>query len=408
MFGLRDSSIRGGLVLCLVSIGIALPNLARADEPSPATAPTDATTPDAASLVDKGQAAKDFVTSVGSAVTTKDGSTFVGSVHKAQDAIEAAGAKRGPPNPLLAGFGFVSIASCNYVLRSSHQVALRYGCYALMPIGVIELALAPFVTEETSEMIGPSAHHVSMSMYALDFHKKSALTGQLRREPKGLGLGYDFGYQYEHPRLGLVGYGHVTWQQTNVDSGKYVHVTNYFAKLDAQVGIDLARLASGGNPSSWFSSQRAYFRAGPSYFHDWIRLDDMGSGQQGLNNPLVITDSAPLVSAFGYELAAEVDIRFPYWLGGLHFNFERGSYPSISFPALDPRQSALVELVAFDDLRAGSSYTWQRIKLELELPIDFSRYGGIFLGGQLASYKSETGSGVDNRGVSLDFRWSAQ
>lgn len=362
-------------------------------------------TPD---VLKKAEAAKDFATSIGEAVTTKDGATFVGSIEDAQDAVEAAGFKRGPPSPLLAGFGFASIAGCSYVLRSVHQTGLQYGCYVFMPIGVLNLALAPFFANETPEMTGPSVHHVKMSMYALDFQKKSALTGQLRREPRGLGLGYDLGYEYEHPTLGLIGYGHVTWQQTNVDSGRYVHVTNYFVKLDGQVGLDVARMASGGRAGSWFASQRFYLRGGPSYFHNWIRLDDMKSGQRGLNNPLVITDSAPLVSAFGYEIAAEVDIRFPYWLGGLHFNYERGSYPSISFPALDPRQSALVELVAFDDLRTGSSYTWQRVKLELELPVGFSRYGGIFLGGQLASYKSESGSGVDNRGVSLDFRWSAQ
>lgn len=102
-----------------------------------------------------------------------------------------------------------------------------------------------------------------------------------------------------------------------MDDGKYVYVTNYFVKLDAQIGFDFARLASGGKSSSWFASQRLYVRGGPSYFHDWIRLDDMKSGQRGIDNPLVITDSAPLVSAYGYEVAAEVDIRFPYWLGGL-------------------------------------------------------------------------------------------
>jgi len=359
-------------------------------------------------VLEKAEAAKDFATSISEAVTTQDGTTFVGSIQDAQDAVEAMGLKRGPPHPLLAGFGFLSISGCSYVIRSVNQPAFRYGCYAFIPIGVVNLVFAPFYTAEVEEMTGPSVHHVKMSMYALDFQKKSALTGQLRRQPQGLGLGYDLGYEYEHPTLGLIGYGHMTWQQTNVDSGKYVHVTNYFVKLDAQIGIDLARLASGGNSSSWFASQRVYFRGGPSYFHDWIRLDDMRSGQRGIDNPLVITDSAPLVSAYGYEVAAEVDIRFPYWLGGVHFNYERGSYPSISFPALDPRQSALVALVAFDDLRTGSSYTWERIKLELELPINFSRYGGLFLGGQLVSYQSETGSGVDNRGISLDFRWSAQ
>ena len=64
--------------------------------------------------------------------------------------------------------------------------------------------------------------------------------------------------------------------------------------------------------------------------------------------------------------------------------------------------------VGFDDLRAGSTYTWQRFKAELELPIDYSRYGGLFLGGQFLRYENNFGSGVDNRGISLDYRFRFQ
>jgi len=48
------------------------------------------------------------------------------------------------------------------------------------------------------------------------------------------------------------------------------------------------------------------------------------------------------------------------------------------------------------------------MKLELELPFDFSRAGGVFLGGQLASFENNEGSGVDNRGLSIDYRFAFQ
>jgi hypothetical protein len=258
-------------------------------------------------------------------------------------------------------------------------------------------------------MEGPSVHHLDVSFYALDYEKKSALTGTLNRTPQGSlfgnNLGYDVGYTYIHPRIGLIGYGHLTLQQTAIARTDYVAVSNQFFKLDGQIGMDFVRLASGGKKDSYWTQHSAFVRAGPSFFHDWINARDVGSSSDvryTLANPL--NQSIGLVSAVGYEIAAEVDFRFPLFLGGVHFQFERGSYPSISFPTLSARDAAFVALVGFDDLRAGDTYTWQRLKLELELPVDFSRFGGVFLGGQLVRYENNEGSGVDNRGLSLDYR----
>jgi hypothetical protein len=254
---------------------------------------------------------------------------------------------------------------------------------------------------------------VDMSVYALNYSKRSALTGELQRQPSGsfLGgnLGYDLGYTYIHPTIGLIGYGHATLQQTTVAEASYVNVSNNFAKLDAQVGLDVVRLLSGGKKDSYWSQHLAFVRAGPSFFHDWIVLRDVSSRfteRSSVKNPL--NESIGLVSALGYEIAAEVDFRFPYGLGGIHLNFERGTYPSVKFPDLNARDAAFVALVGFDDLRAGDTYTWQRMKVELELPIDYSRYGGLSLGGQLLRYENNFGSGVDNRGISLDYRFRFQ
>lgn len=185
-----------------------------------------------------------------------------------------------------------------------------------------------------------------------------------------------------------------------------MRVSNNFFKADLQVGWDFATLLAAGNPRSWWTEQSLYVRGGGSFFHDWISSRDVGSTNNvryTIDNPL--NRSVALMTAWGYEVAAEVDIRFPFSLGGLHFKFERGTYPGLSFPSLDARDAAFVALVGFDDLRAGDTYSWQRMKLELELPINYSRHGGFFVGGQLASLENNYGSGVDNRGLSLDYRF---
>ena len=79
-----------------------------------------------------------------------------------------------------------------------------------------------FTGDDVEEKTDASVHHVTASIYALDYQKKSALTGTYHREPSGgfagNNLGYDMGYTYVHPKLGFVGYGHVTLQQTSISS----------------------------------------------------------------------------------------------------------------------------------------------------------------------------------------------
>ncbi len=344
----------------------------------------------------------------------KDGQKLIGSVKDAQSLVEAAGLKRGPPNTAAVGAAMLGLPMCFSMnhgnLNGPHALYFGPLCsYLIVPGSAVGLALAPFLGKPAPEMTGPSVHHLDLSAYALDYEKKSALTGTLHRKPQGSivgnNLGYDVGYTYIHPRVGLMAYGHVTLQQTSITRTDFLSVSNQFFKVDAQVGLDLIRLLSGGRKDSYWTQHNAFVRAGPSFFHDWIVSRDVGSDtdvRYMLANPL--NQSIALVSAGGYEIAAEVDFRFPLSLGGFHFKFERGTYPSITFPTLNPRDSAFVALVGFDDLRAGDSYTWQRLKAELELPIDFSRWGGLLLGGQLLRYENNFGTGVDNRGISLDYR----
>lgn len=347
-------------------------------------------------------------------VAPRDGRQFVGAIKDSQALLEAVGLKRGPPNAFAVGSAMFGLPFCfetNYGNLNGPQAPwLGPACtYFLVPASGLLLVLAPFISDKQPEMVGPSVHHLDLSVYALDYEKKSALTGNLNRAPEGSifgnNLGYDLGYTYIHPTIGLIGYGHLTLQQTTIARGDFISVSNQFFKIDGQAGIDFVRLLSGGKKDSYWSQHSAFFRAGPSFFHDWIVSRDNASDNSvryTLANPL--NQSVGLVSAAGYEIAAEVDFRFPLFLGGFHFQFERGSYPSISFPALNARDAAFVALVGFDDLRKGDTYTWQRLKAELELPLDFSRYGGVFLGGQLVRYENNVGTGVDNRGISLDYR----
>lgn len=351
----------------------------------------------------------------------KDGKVLIGSITQAQDLLEQAGLKRGPPNGFSIGYSMLMLPLCFEMTRGTlgrvdGTGGFGVGCtYVIAPISVILLVLAPFNVmgeSETPEMTGPSVHHIDASIYALDYSKKSALTGSFAREPSGgfLGnnLGYDLAYTYIHRKFGVIGYGAATLQQTSISSTRYLEVSSSFFKADVQTGLDVIRLLSGGDPSSFWSQHVAYLRGGPSFFHNWILSRDVGTPGAGaaVDNPL--NNSVPLVTGLGYELAAEVDLRFPYSLGGVHFKFERGTYPSLSFPELNARDGAFVALIGFDDLRAGDTYTWQRLKLELELPIGYSRSGGLYLGGQLARYENNFGSGVDNRGLSLDYRFRFQ
>jgi hypothetical protein len=422
--------MRRHLLAVALAVFAALPRPALAQEPAPtppsepapAPTPAEASPPatgpsvlDGPKLVDQG---KDAASAAGSIVAPKDGTEYIGGVKQGQVVLEKAGLKRGPPNPgFVAGAGVV-LPLCflsNYGNLNGPQ-AVYFGplCrYALVPGAALLLVLAPFISEKKEELVGPSVHHLDFTVYALDYAKRSALTGTLNREPQGgiLGnnLGYDLGYTYIHPTVGFVAYGHATLQQTTIADTKYLAVSNNFFKADAQVGIDLIRLLSGGRPDSWWTQHSAFFRGGLSFFHDWIVSRDQGSkaGERyALENPL--NNSIALMSGGGFEVAGEVDFRFPYALGGFHFTFERGMYPSIAFPSLNPRDAAFVALVGFDDLRRGDTYTWQRLRADLEIPIDFSRRGGLSLGGQLIHYENNFGSGVDNRGLSLDYKFRFQ
>lgn len=373
-------------------------------------------TPDrVAGLAEAGQSASGVLPGL---IAPKDGSQLIGSIKGAQDALERAGLKRKPPSAYAVVSPIVMMPLCFEMIRGTlgrvdGSGGFGAACtYVLLPLNVAMLVLAPFTSGETEEMKETSVHHLSTSVYALDYEKKSALTGTFNRAPSGgfLGynLGYDVGYTYIHPTMGLVGYGHLTLQQSSMASTRYLQVSNSFFKGDAQVGLDLVRLLSGGRQDSYWAQHTAFARGGLSFFHDWIISRDVGTPEESaaVDNPL--NNSIGLVTGVGYEIAAEVDFRFPdihgWSTGGVHFKFERGSYPSLSFPALDPREAAFVALIGFDDLRQGSTYTWQRLKLEVELPINYSRAGGFFLGGQLVSYENNFGSGVDNRGLSLDYR----
>lgn len=388
---------------------------APAPKPSPTPSPAStATTPER--LTNLGEAAGQGVDVVGRLGASKGGAATIQGVKDGQNVLEKVGLKRGEPNAGLVGGAMFVMSSCFMVNYGNFNPAALMGppCkYVLTPLAVVGLVVAPFLGGSREEMKGPSVHHLDMSVYALDYSKKSALTGQLNRTPSGsfLGgnLGYDLAYMVVHPRYGILFRGAGTLQQTTIAEASYVNVSNNFAKLDAQLGVDLIRLLSGGDKSSYWSQHLAYVRFGPSFFHDWIVSRDVASKfteRSFVKNPL--NQSIGLVSALGYEIAAELDFRFPLFLGGLHLKFERGSYPSIKFPDLAARDGAFVALVGFDDLRAGSSYTWQRFKAELELPIDYSRYGGLFLGGQFLRYENNFGSGVDNRGISLDYRFRFQ
>ena len=344
------------------------------------------------------------------------GTETIEGVKKAQNKLEEAGLKRGaPPAPLVGAAAFM-MPTCFMVNYGNFSPAALMGgpCkYFFVPGSLLLLVVAPFVGKPVEELEGPSAHHLDVSVYALDYTKKSALTGQLKRKPEGgiLGnnLGYDVGYTYIHPRIGLIGYGHATLQQTTIAEADYLNVSNNFFKLDAQIGLDVVRLLANGDRTSAWHQHTFFFRAGPSFFYDWMVARDTSgerSERASVKNPL--NQSIGLVSALGYEVGAEIDVRFPWSLGGLHGSFERGSYPSIAFPQITGRDAAFVALVGFDDLRAGDTYTWQRLKLELELPIGYSRRGGVFLGGQILRYENNFGTGVDNRGVSLDYRFRYQ
>jgi hypothetical protein len=323
------------------------------------------------------------------------------------------GLRTGPPSVGVIGSGPL-FTGCGLLVRGRYVPGaapyLTGACqYFFQPMALAAVALSPFFPTQggAGELRGATTHHLTYNAYALDYEKKSALTGQAQRRTEGFGLGYDITYTYDHPKWGLMGYGNVTWQQSNIDKNEFVYITNYFTKLDAQAGLDFARLLATATGWEYLAWQRMYVRGGPSLFHDFIRMGDHGSTYR-VAYVDQLNEGAPLVTGLGYEVAAEVDFRFPFDLGGVRFNFERGTYPSLNFADLTPREAALIALVEFEDLRAGDTYTWQKLKLEVEIPGVYTRRGGLAVAGQVFRYENNFGSGVNNRGLSLTYNWRWQ
>lgn len=321
---------------------------------------------------------------------------------------ETLGLRRGPPPPLPA-LG-PSYTACSLVHRGRYVPGADpyfsgfcSGFLTVLEVAAVSLPiLSPLLGGSEPELVGPSVHHLFASSYLLDYKKKSALTGSLQRPPEGLGVGYDIQYTYDSPTWGLMGYGGLTVQESQIAEDEWALITNYFFKVDAQVGLDFARMLASATGSEYFSWQRMYVRAGPSLFHDFIRLADRGTGDRAAIIDH-LNEGVALVTAVGYEVAAEIDFRFPYDFGGVHLNFERGTYPSLSFPVVTPSEATLITMIAFDDLRQGKSYTWQRFRFEVDVPFVFTRNGGVLLGAQAFAYENNQGSGVDNRAFNVSY-----
>ena len=187
----------------------------------------------AAGLAEAGEKASEVLPGL---VAPKDGDQLIGSAKGAQDALEKAGLKRGPPSLFSAVAPLVMMPLCFEMSRGTigrvdGSGAFGAACtYVLVPISLAGLILAPFLSGEQTEMEGPSVHHLDISVYALDYSKRSALTGSFNHEPSGglLGnnLGYDLGCSYIHPTLGFVGYGHLLAIVALADPGAVVELAS--------------------------------------------------------------------------------------------------------------------------------------------------------------------------------------
>jgi hypothetical protein len=242
-------------------------------------------------------------------------------------------------------------------------------------------------------------------IYLLTYDKSSPLTGAFQREPSGLGLGYDFALRYNHPTLGLLAGGELTFQESEIAGNTFVDVTGFFVKLDLKVGIDLARLA--GELFGWDAllRHRLTARIGPSVFHNWvISAEDRGAFNFEARDP-TLNDAVGLATGLGWEAIAELDVDLG-WLGGLNVLGQVGQYPLLSFAEPRGDDAALLVLIGFDDLRGGDSYEWQRLIVTLDLPFfGFSQDGTLSVGGQLSRLEAGTGAAVDNRGLSVGGSW---
>ncbi len=250
-----------------------------------------------------------------------------------------------------------------------------------------------------------SSVELDARVYLLDYAKSSPLTGAFQREVEGLGIGYDFAVRYLHPEWGLLLGGELTFQESEIDGNDYINLTGFFVKVDAKVGLDLARLIGTLTDTRWIKSHRLSARAGPSVFHNWVVMgQDVGAFSTDARDE-DLNRLVGLATGVGIEAVAELDVDLGF-LGGINVTAQYGTYPALSFPPILGNDAALVTLVGFDDLQGGDTYTWQKISVTLDLPlIGFAQDGTLNIGGQLGKLEAGTGASVNNRGLSIGGSW---
>lgn len=313
------------------------------------------------------------------------------------------------PSPALAA-SFAGMALARLALKSGVNAGgtgIVFNMMFWLPaIGVPFMYLAPLWSERALQAdVLTRSVELDARMYLLTYDKKSPLTGQLRREPNGFGLGYDFAGRYSHPEYGLIAGGELTFQQTEIDGNDWANVSGFFIKVDPKVGIDLARLVGWATDFTWLRRQRISARVGPSLFHNWVYMGEEGGLFSTRPRDSRLNRGLGVASGTGYELVGEVALDLG-WVGGIKVNAQRGVYPNLSFPEASGGDAALFALIGFDDLRAGDSYTWQRLSIDLDLPfLGFSPDGALTLGGQLSRLEAGTGAAVNNRGLSIGGSW---
>ncbi len=311
-----------------------------------------------------------------------------------------------PPSPMIPFF-MLTAAGMNWLEANDADVGvlgLVYGTLKWMSyLGIVGSYLMPFLMDDEGQADENSyVGSMSAQTYLLAMDQESALTGQFQREPEGNGLGYDIALEYNQ---GLIAGIQWTYQQTNIKGTDWVAVTSSFTKFEFMFGIDLARGLGYLTDTTWLKRQRLAIKAGPSWFSNTVRMADEGSGFF-VSREDRVNIFATLNNAVGYEVAGELDVLIPF-IGGVRVVFQRGSYPSVNVPRINGTQAALVTLIGFDALRRGQSYTWQRFKVDLDIPfVGFTESGRVAIGGQLSKFQSEDGTAVNNRGLSLSANWA--
>jgi hypothetical protein len=338
---------------------------------------------------------------VGTAAAVAQGA-LEGGVQGAIDALP-------PPSPLLpVGMGMMALG--NLALRSGVNAGASNVVFGVMYWGgllsIPASFVLPFFEGRTPRTLDLDADlELEARIYLLSYDKASPLTGAFAREPEGLGVGYDWGLRYSHPRFGLLAGGDFTFQQSNIDANDFVQITAFFAKFDPKIGLDLARLLGWATDWSWLRRQRLSVQIGPSFFSNWIWLTEQGGIFVTRPREADLNFSIGLASGTGYELVGEASLDFG-WVGGVKVIGQMGSYPSLSFPELRGRDAGLVALVGFDDLRGGDRYEWRRLIVSLDIPfVGFAKDGTLTVGGQLSQLEAGTGASVNNRGLSLGGSW---